>query len=285
MLEGSTLGERLYDLRKNHGFKSTESLSNAVGIPKSTLNHYENDEKNQSISYINLVKLAKFYGVTTDYLLGATTSDQQTRSDVAELNLTDEAICVLKSGEINNKLLCELMIQEKFPVFLRNIEIFVDNLASKRVVAFNYDVTLLHEQMSKQPTSPDEKKHLDTLKSSQIQADRYFKTVLYEDLDGILEEIRTKHVKNKKDPYNYLQNADISVNIREITKRIGNLDLPKKRAMVKQLDEQIAVLMEDSGVDISQENVEEVALLRILSLVGRTSEEMSEADKGEALLY
>lgn len=283
MLEGSTLGERLYDLRKEHGYKNAETLAKEVNIPKSTLNHYENDEKNQSISYVNLVTLAKFYGVTTDYLLGATTCDKQSRSEIVDLNLTDETISVLKSNKLNHRLLCELLVHDKFPVFMRNIEIFVDNLASNRIADMNFDLVVLHQQISKQDLPPEEEKHLSTLEAGKIQADRYFKSVLYEDLDCILSMIRENHERNKKDPYSYLKKADIAVKVRELMKSLKQLDYARKRTLINQMNELSNELIKNTGIDISNENTEEKALRWILSLEGHTPEELSPEDREIAL--
>ena len=46
-----------------------EELEAEVNISKSTLGSYENDEY-KDISHTSLITLAKYYGVSTDYLLG-----------------------------------------------------------------------------------------------------------------------------------------------------------------------------------------------------------------------
>ena len=48
---------------------SLQELSDATGIPSSTLGNYEKDE-NIDMSLGNLITLADFYNVSTDYLLG-----------------------------------------------------------------------------------------------------------------------------------------------------------------------------------------------------------------------
>lgn len=61
------VGNRLRQLR-NKASLSLQELSDAVGIPKATLVRYENQHRQPSIT--NLAKLAKYFGVTSDYLLG-----------------------------------------------------------------------------------------------------------------------------------------------------------------------------------------------------------------------
>ena len=67
MKQGITIQERLKDLRTERHLK-LEELAAATKISKSALGSYENDELKE-ISHKNLVELAKFYGVSTDYLL------------------------------------------------------------------------------------------------------------------------------------------------------------------------------------------------------------------------
>ena len=62
-----TLQERLKDLRVAHNL-NLEELSSLTGISKSALGNYENDDYKE-INHGNLVTLAKFYNVSTDYLL------------------------------------------------------------------------------------------------------------------------------------------------------------------------------------------------------------------------
>ena len=44
------------------------------------------------------------------------------------LHLSDEMVALLKSGRINNRLLCELATHKDFIKFLADIEIYVDGI-------------------------------------------------------------------------------------------------------------------------------------------------------------
>ncbi len=59
---------------------------------------YESDETKE-ISHINIVTLAKFYGVTTDYLLGLTENRNPANTELSELHLQDETIEILRNGK------------------------------------------------------------------------------------------------------------------------------------------------------------------------------------------
>ena len=63
-----TIQERLKDLRVERGL-TLEQLAEQTHLSKSALGSYEADDS-KDISHYALIKLAKFYGVTSDYLLG-----------------------------------------------------------------------------------------------------------------------------------------------------------------------------------------------------------------------
>ena len=112
MLRATTIQERLWELRKDKGL-NLEELSKLTGISKSALASYEaNDYK--EINHGNLVTLADFYQVSVDYLLCRTENREQANTPLMELHLTDEMVALLKSGRINNRLLCEIATNDKF---------------------------------------------------------------------------------------------------------------------------------------------------------------------------
>ncbi len=52
---------------------------------------------------------------------------------LTELHLNDEMVALLKSGQINNRLLCELATHKDFIKFLADIEIYVDGIATMQI--------------------------------------------------------------------------------------------------------------------------------------------------------
>ncbi|MGI6172371.1 MAG: helix-turn-helix domain-containing protein [Christensenellales bacterium] len=65
-----TIPERLKDLRLERGL-TLEQLAEQTGISKSALGKYEADDY-KDISPFSIAELAKFYGVSADYLMGLT---------------------------------------------------------------------------------------------------------------------------------------------------------------------------------------------------------------------
>jgi len=63
----SVFSDRLRDLRKIRNKKQTE-IAEYIGVSPRTLRHYETEYVEPNLE--RLVKLADFFDVTTDYLLG-----------------------------------------------------------------------------------------------------------------------------------------------------------------------------------------------------------------------
>ena len=82
-----SIQERLKDLRVQRGL-TLEQLAEQTNLSKSALGSYEADDF-KDISHYALIKLAKFYGVTTDYLLGLSEMKRHPNADLADLRLSD----------------------------------------------------------------------------------------------------------------------------------------------------------------------------------------------------
>ena len=123
-----TIPERLKDLRVAQKHLTLEELAEQTGLSKPALGKYETDNY-KDISPFAIVTLAEFYGVSTDYLLGLTETKNHPNTTLSELHLSDEAIDILKSGKLNNRLLCEIISHEYFRRLLVDSEVFVDRIA------------------------------------------------------------------------------------------------------------------------------------------------------------
>lgn len=66
-MPATELSKRLTKIREEHGYKRTE-LAEALEMPYRTVTNYETGEREPGHSYI--IKIAKLFNVTTDYILG-----------------------------------------------------------------------------------------------------------------------------------------------------------------------------------------------------------------------
>jgi len=66
------LGERLAEVRKDHG-DTQQALADRLNVTKFTISNWEQEKSEPSHEL--LVKICKFYDVSSDYLLGITDLD------------------------------------------------------------------------------------------------------------------------------------------------------------------------------------------------------------------
>ena len=186
-----TIQERLKDLRVERGL-TLEQLSVETGISKSALGKYEADDF-KDISPFSMVELAKFYGVSTDYLLGLTEQKNHPNTELDALHLGDDAIEVLRTGKFNHRLLSELICHKDFQRFMLDAEIYVDRIADMRVNDMNAVLEAVRQMALMKNGCEENDLHLRTLEVAQIREDEYFGSLIADDLKGILRDIRSEH--------------------------------------------------------------------------------------------
>ena len=186
-----TIQERLKDLRVERGL-TLEQLSAETGISKSALGKYEADDF-KDISPFSMVALAKFYGVSTDYLLGLTEQKNHPNTELEALHLGDDAIKVLRTGKFNHRLLSELICHKDFQRFMLDTEIYVDRIADMRVNDMNAVLEAVRQMTLMKNGGEENDLHLRTLEVAQIREDEYFGSLIAGDLKDILRDIRSEH--------------------------------------------------------------------------------------------
>ena len=72
---------RIRELREDKDLRQVD-VANATGIDQKTLSNYETGKTNPDSHAI--IRLAEFFGVTTDYLLGVSVSNIMSETDLNE---------------------------------------------------------------------------------------------------------------------------------------------------------------------------------------------------------
>ena len=186
-----SIQERLKDLRVERGL-TLEQLAEQTHLSKSALGSYEADEF-KDISHYALTKLAKFYGVTADYLLGLSEMKNHPNADLADLRLSDEMIDLLKSGRVDNALLCELAAHPDFPRLMADLEIYVNGIATKQVQGANAIVDAVSAKIMKKHNPGMSDTQLRPLITAHIDDDSFCRYVIQQDINEIAFDLREAH--------------------------------------------------------------------------------------------
>jgi len=186
-----TIQERIKDLRVERDLTLKE-LAAQTGLSSSALGSYEADDT-KDISHYALIKLAKFYGVTADYLLGLTETKRHSNADLADLRLSDDMIDILKEGRVDTALLGELVSHPDFMKLLADIHIYANGLAAMQVHNLNAWVEAVRAKYLNEYQQGEQ--NMDVLLSDAIllRERDYFISRVHEDIDAIMEDIRESH--------------------------------------------------------------------------------------------
>lgn len=191
-----SLQERLKDLRVERGL-TLQELSSQTRLSTSALGNYENNDLKE-VNHGSLVILADFYDVTVDYLLGRTDIRKHEKTPVMDLNLSDDAVDLLTSGKINNRLLCEILTNEKFIDLMADAEIYVDGIATMRFNDLNQSLEYERSRIIEQNPEAAADRTLKTLEAAQISEEDFFCHVTHKSWDAILHDVREDHEKDSE---------------------------------------------------------------------------------------
>ena len=197
-----------------------------------------------------IVRLAKFYGVTSDYLLGLSDMENHPNADLNDLHLSDEMIELLKSGRLNNRLLCEMVMHEGFLRFLVDIEIYIDRIADMRINDSNAMLKAERKVVMEREGLDDNDINMRALELAQVDVDDYFARTIFEDLRPIIRDMREAH---KGD----VTTADIS-SPAEVTMRLVEYALNYEGT---QEEKQVMVFLSQFGIDYNTLTKEELVTL------------------------
>ena len=186
-----SIQERLKDLRVERGL-TLEQLAEKTHLSKSALGSYEGDNL-KDISHYALIELAKFYEVTVDYLLGRSQTRNHPNADLADLHLSDDMIELLKSGRVDNSLLCELAVHPDFPRLMADLEIYVNGVAVKQVQTVNAIVDTMSATIMKQYNPGLTDPQLRQLVAAHIDDDSFCRYVIQQDINSIALDLREAH--------------------------------------------------------------------------------------------
>ena len=184
-----SIQERLKDLRVERGLTLGQLAGSRPGFP-SLRWQLRNGRLQGTLAHHALIRLAKFYGVTADYLLGLSEMKNHPNADLADLRLSDEMIDLLKSGRIDNTLLCELAAYRDFPRGWLTLKIYVNGTALKQAQGANAIVDTMSATVIKKHNPGMSDTQLRQLITAHIDEDEFCRYVIQRDINGIALALR-----------------------------------------------------------------------------------------------
>ena len=116
---------RLADLMKEHNISQPE-LAKKIGCSKSTISRFISGAKG-TLTHEQVLKIARLFNVSTDFLLGETNIPDRKNYDIAELGLSVEAAKNLYTGRINTEVVNLLLENARFAELTYRIAQYFDD--------------------------------------------------------------------------------------------------------------------------------------------------------------
>ena len=131
--------------------------------------------------------------MAADYLLGLSQTRNHPNADLADLRLSDDMIELLKSGRVDNSLLCELAAHPDFPRLMADLEIYVNGIAGKQVQSANAIIDAVSATIMKQHNPGLSDPQLRQLIAAHIDDDSFCRYVIQQDINKIALDLREAH--------------------------------------------------------------------------------------------
>ncbi len=155
-----TIRDRLPELMKQQNITQGE-LGEIIGVSDSTLSRLINHNTGQ-ISPDGIVKAAKLFGVSTDFLLGVVDNPARKNYDIGEIGLSVDAARNLYTGKVNADVVNRLLTNDHFANTTDQIALYLDDRLARGVAAQNEIYGLVCNHLNK---IPDAKKDADEIRS------------------------------------------------------------------------------------------------------------------------
>ena len=147
---------RLSNLRKDHDL-SQKQLADQLHVTHSQISRIESGEtKNPNISIV--IDAARFFHVSTDYLLGITQITSPKSYDISELGLSEEAVTRLITRRIDVDILNRLLEHENFPKLCIMIRNYFDDTIAEGIMARNKVIDFAVDQLTDLMTAEPSKR-------------------------------------------------------------------------------------------------------------------------------
>ena len=152
----TSLAYRLSNLRKDHDL-SQKQLADQLHVTHSQISRIESGEtKNPNISIV--IDAARFFHVSTDYLLGITQITSPKSYDISELGLSEEAVTRLITRRIDVDILNRLLEHECFPKLCIMIRNYFDDTIAEGIMARNKVIDFAVDQLTDLMTAEPSKR-------------------------------------------------------------------------------------------------------------------------------
>lgn len=183
---------RLMDLCKSRNI-SQAKLAEVIGVDRSALSRFLNG-KTDSLSHEHVIRMAKYFNVSTDFLLSETDDPSRINYDIGELGLTVKAAECLYTRKVDPAILCRLLEQKRCGDLMHEIGLYLDETMASGIAAQNQLYNSLSSMLNAHAAEHPAEKQAAAAAAQTVLAMRQplytEKDRIHSDFDHILLEIK-----------------------------------------------------------------------------------------------
>lgn len=164
--------QRLLDLMKHNNVSQTE-LSRKIGCNDSLLSRFLS-EKTDKLGDENIIRIARAFNVSTDFLLGVTTVPDRKNYEIDELGLSAQAARNLYTGKANAQVVNYLLESPRFLELTYILEQYFNDIVAAGYAAQNQlyaTLSSLTRKSAKTKAAAQAANEINRLKTPVYQAD------------------------------------------------------------------------------------------------------------------
>ncbi len=146
--------QRIQDLIKDSSITQVE-LAGIIGLSESAFSRYLKGQT-EMLGDGYIIKIAKHFKVSTDFLLGETDIPDRKNYDIEELGISAEAAKLLYTGRLDSRVLNLLLENPHFPQLLALLARYQNEIVRSGIAAMNQQLTFINSLLLAQAESvPD----------------------------------------------------------------------------------------------------------------------------------
>lgn len=249
------LRNRIKDLLKQKGLTQAE-LAQRIGSSGSSLSRFLS-EKTDKLGDENLLRIARVFNVSTDFLLGETDIPDRMNYDIVELGLSAQAAHNLYTNQAHKYVVCSLLEHPRFGELTHMMgRFFIDSYVSGFAVQNQYIDAMSSAIGSFAKENPDWLEHA----------------------KEAVGDLKALKVPVHQADLTMIQNTFMSV-VKEIKKELGS-NIPSQRANIRAEIERIrAEMQEQQNGKMKKPTAESVTQATVSAIQKVTSMQTQNAEK------
>lgn len=245
--------QRIQDLIKNRKVTQAE-LADKIGISESALSRYLQG-KTEMLGDGYIIRIAKLFEVSTDFLLGETDIPDRKNYDIEELGLSADAARNLYTQKVNPKIVSQLLENPRFPQLTSLLASYQNETVAAGIAAMNQNITFVRSLLMGQANLHPEQAEAAKTAATDLQAMQT--PAIFADTNAI-QNLFMQIVRDLKDPTmsnlkdSKAATAEVLEQLRkELSKGQDAVDLSSLTAS----DMSAAIMKMLSGADIPEETM------------------------------